>query len=233
VKPRFRTLRERFYRLTGQKSVSLDGARVYAIGDGIPAEVTRLLRRGDYEFAERKLLLSILQVDDRVLEVGAGIGVLGLVAARVCGPRNVLSYEPNPKTMPLIEANHNLNNLYPGVREKAITADGGSITFFRTANIISSSQIERDLSEAITVSSDRINDAIAEFQPTILVMDAEGAELNLLPTADLSSLRALVIETHAKITGAASVADLKAHLVSRGFRIAEDVNNNILCLRII
>ena len=213
--------------------MSLDGARFYAIGDGIPAEVTRLLRRGNYEFAELKLLLSILQADDRVLEVGAGIGVLGLIAARVCGARNVLSYEPNPKTMPLIKANHNLNNLYPGVREKAITAEGGSITFFRTENIISSSLIECDLSEAITVGSDRINDAIAEFQPTVLVMDVEGAEVDLLPAADLSTLRALVIETHAKIIGAASVADLKVQLVDRGFRIAEVANNNLLCLRIV
>lgn len=62
-------------------------------------------------------------------------------------------------------------------------------------------------------------------------MDAEGAELELLPAADLSSLRALVIETHAKITGADSVADLKAHLIAQGFKIVEDVNNNILCLR--
>lgn len=231
MKPRFRTLRERWYRLSGQKSVSFDGVRLHAVGDGIPDEVTRLLRRGDYEFAERKLLLSILQADDRVLEVGAGIGALGLVAARICGPGNVLSYEPNPKTIPLIEANHTLNKLHPGIREKAITADGGSITFFRTGNIISSSLIERDLSEAITVGSDRLSDAIAEFQPTILLMDAEGAELELLPAADLSSLRALVIETHAKITGAASVANLKAHLEAQGFRIAEDVNNNILCLR--
>jgi FkbM family methyltransferase len=213
--------------------VSLDGARFYAIGDGIPAEVTRLLRRGTYEFAERKLLLSILQADDRVLEVGAGIGVLGLIAARVCGARNVLSYEPNPKTMPLIKANHTLNNLYPGVREKAITAEGGSITFFRTENIISSSLIECGLSEAITVCSDRINDAIAEFRPTVLVMDVEGAEVDLLPAADLSTLRALVIETHAKITGVASVADLKVQLVDRGFRIAEVANNNLLCLRIV
>jgi FkbM family methyltransferase len=233
VKPRFRTWRERLYRLTCQKSVSLDGARFYAIGDGIPAEVTRLLRRGNYEFAERKLLLSILQADDRVLEVGAGIGVLGLIAARVCGARNVLSYEPNPKTIPLIKANHTLNNLYPGVREKAITAEGGSITFFRTENIISSSLIECDLSEAITVGSDRINDAIAEFRPTVLVMDVEGAEVDLLPAADLSTLRALVIETHAKITGVASVADLKVQLVDRGFRIAEVANNNLLCLRMV
>jgi FkbM family methyltransferase len=231
LKPRFRTLRERLYRISRQTNVSLDGVRLQAVGDGIPKEVTRLLRRGDYEFAERKLLLSILQADDRVLEVGAGIGALGLVAARVCGAENVLSYEPNPKTIPLIRANHDLNQLYPSVREKAITVNGGTITFFRTDNIISSSLIERDTSVAITVDSDRLSDAINEFRPTILLMDAEGAELELLPAADLSSLRALVIETHAKITGAAPVATLKAMLEAQGLRIVADVNNNILCLR--
>jgi len=121
VKPRFRTLRERWYRLSGQSNVSLDGVRLRAVGDGIPDEVTRLLRRGDYEFAERKLLLRILRADDRVLEVGAGIGALGLVAARVCGAENVLSYEPNPTTIPLIKANHSLNALHPGICAKAIT----------------------------------------------------------------------------------------------------------------
>ncbi|OWY07388.1 hypothetical protein B6V74_18415 [Thioclava sp. F42-5] len=231
MKPKFRTLRERWYRLSGKSYVVLDGVRLHAVGVGIPEEITRLLRRGDYEFAERKLLLRVLRAEDRVLEIGAGIGALGLVAARVCGPRNVLSYEPNPNTIPLVEANHLLNNLYPAVRKKAITVDGGPVTFFRAGNIISSSLIKRDLSEAITVESDSLSDAIAEFQPTILLMDVEGAELNLLPAVDLSSLRALVVETHGKITGAASVVDLKGYIKSQGFLITEDANNNLLCLR--
>jgi len=231
MKPRFRSLRERWHRMAGSRRVTLDGIRIHTAGDSIPPEITRLLWRGDYEFAERKLLLKVARPGDRVLEVGAGIGVLGLVAARICGPDNVLSYEPNPTTLPLIEANHALNALYPGIRTRAITAGGGPITFFRTGNIISSSLIERDASEAITVESDRLDDTIAEFAPTILLMDAEGAEVELLPLADLSSIRAIVVETHAKITGEASVTRLRTHITEKGFRIAADVNNNMLCLR--
>lgn len=231
MKPRFRSLRERWYRLTRSRHVTLSGVRIHAVGDGIPPEITRLLLRGDYEFAERKLLLQVARPGDRVLEVGAGIGVLGLVAAGVCGPDNVLSYEPNPATLPLIEANHALNRLHPGVRPKAITANGGPITLFRTGNIISSSLIERNASEAIAVESDRLEDAIADFSPTILLMDAEGAEVELLPLCDLSSIRAIVVETHAKITGPDSVATLRQHITEKGFHIAADVNNNLLCLR--
>lgn len=231
MKPRFRSLRERIYRLLGASTVTLDGVRLQAVGAGIPDEITRLLRRGDYEFAERKLLARVATKGDRVLEVGAGIGALGLVAARLCGAENVLSYEPNPATLPIIEANHALNDLHPEVRPKAITTDGGPITFFRTGNIISSSLIERGSSEPITVESDTLGAAIEDFEPTILLMDAEGAEIDLLPATDLSRLRALVIETHTKITGAASVTDLKAQLTQAGFHIAADVNNNILCLR--
>nr|WP_282563352.1 FkbM family methyltransferase [Gymnodinialimonas phycosphaerae] len=177
------------------------------------------------------MLTQVAGPGDRVLEVGAGIGALGLVAAKICGAENVLSYEPNPATLPLIEANQAANGLHPVVRPKAITTDGGPITFFRTGNIISSSLIERDASEAISVESDTLDQAILDFAPTILLMDAEGAELDLLPGSDLSSLRAIVVETHAKITGAASVETLKAQLLAAGFAIKADVNNNLLCVR--
>lgn len=231
MKPPMRLWRERWHRLTGRKTTVLDGVTLHTRGNGIPPEVTRLLQRGEYEFAERKLLLRVLTPSDRVLEVGAGIGALGLVAARICGAANVLSFEADPDTLPVIEANQALNDLYPAVRASAVTADGGPLTFYRMGNIISSSVIDRGNAEAITVESERLDDLIAEFAPTILLMDAEGAELELLRNADLSSLRAMVIETHAKITGDDSVVSLKRIVTDAGFRIVEDVNKNILCVR--
>ncbi len=231
MKPPSRHVLGRWNRLMRRKIVKLDGIRLNAVGEGIPDNVTRQLWRGSYEYAERKLLLQVLRPDDVVLEVGAGIGALGLVAARVCGAHRVLSFEADPATMPVIAANQELNNLFPTVRAKAITTDGGVVNFYRKGNIISSSLIDRGDSEVVTIESESLQSVLTEFGPTVLLMDAEGAELDLLPSGDLSRLRAMIIETHAKITGHDSVSKLKNYIRDQGFRISAEADENILCVR--
>ncbi|MEM9319575.1 MAG: hypothetical protein AAGA70_11295 [Pseudomonadota bacterium] len=53
----------------------------------------------------------------------------------------------------------------------------------------------------ISVESDALEAVIAAFDPTVIVMDVEGAETALQPGADLGRVRAIMLETHPHITG--------------------------------
>ncbi|WP_341861144.1 hypothetical protein [Gymnodinialimonas sp. 57CJ19] len=106
MKPKFRTLRRRYHELVNSQTVSLDGIRVDARADVVGHDVRREIIRGTYEFAERKLLAQVLRSSDRVVEMGAGIGAIGLLASRLIGAENVTSFEANPALEAVIRSNY-------------------------------------------------------------------------------------------------------------------------------
>ena len=64
-----------------------------------------------YEGQEIAGALHVIREDDRVLEVGAGLGVVGAVIATNAKPEKVLSFEANPELVPVIRALHQMNAL--------------------------------------------------------------------------------------------------------------------------
>lgn len=218
-------------RLVRANAVTLEGITLSTD----PALVSRQVRRGifkeTYEEPERVLIRAALRPDDRVLEVGGGVGFIGLLCARLVGPGRVLTYEANPAMDRVIRANHALNRLEPALRNRAITARGGDISFFVTDNIISSSVYQRDGGRPVTVPSDALDAVLAEWKPTVLVMDVEGAEVDILPASTLQGVRALVLELHPHIVEGAALARLRAHLATLGFREARAEKKSSLFLR--
>lgn len=163
----------------------------------IPRSVRSHIFKGGYEPVEVELVTGIVTPSDRVLEVGTGIGFVSILCAKLAGEGHVTSYEANPVLEPIIGANYAPNGLSPDLRMKAVTVDGSPIRFFADPNILSSSLIDRDLqSTEITVDSDPMVDVMAEIAPNVIVMDVEGAEVDLLTAADLSSVRAMIVEVH-------------------------------------
>lgn len=231
MKPRFRTLRQRYHTLMNSKTVTLSGIRVDARADTVGADVRREIIRANYEYAERKLLESILRPDDRVVECGAGIGAVGLLAASIVGAQNVTSFEANPSLEAIIRGNYDLNDLHPTLVMNAVTPQGGNVSFFVTDNLLSSSLHDRGAKRQVTVAGIAIADVLSTYDPTVLVLDVEGAEADLLPDADLSRVRALLIELHPNVVGEPAIAALEAALLGKGFQVRDRQHRNILVER--
>jgi FkbM family methyltransferase len=227
----FRNLKSAFRRLIGAKTVTLDGVTVSTD----PAVVSRQVRSGifkeTYEEPERILIREGLRPGDRVLEIGGGVGFVSLLCARIVGADNVLTYEANPAMHKVIRANYALNGLEPRLRGRALTAHGGDVTFFVNDNIISSSVYQREGGRAVTVPSDAIDAALAEWRPTVLVMDVEGAEVDILAASALPGLKRIVLELHPHVVGPEAVARLRAHLSGLGFHEARAVQKSSLFSR--
>lgn len=231
----FRSARSALFWLARPKSVKLHGVRVGS-GPESPTDVRRQLYRGTYELAERLLLVRAVRPGDRVLEFGAGMGVVGLLAARLAGPGGaVLSVEANPRLEPVIRANQALNMSEirpPSVIYAAVTSDGRDIDFHCNEDILSSSLFDRGKASSLTrVPGRKASELVADFGPSVLVMDVEGAEDELVPSIDYSGIRAVVVEVHERLLGNEKVCRLLRHLDAQGFELLEKLHSNYLFQR--
>ena len=167
-----------WHRLRRTRQRVLDGVRLTTEPDLVPHRVRSFLFKNTYEDAERALVSRTVREGDRVLEIGGGIGFVGLLCARLAGARGaVLSYEANPNLEPVIRANYAINVLRPKLRMKAMSRNGGPVSFHVADNVLSSSMRARPEAEReVTVDSDALCDVLAEHRPDVLVMDVEGAE---------------------------------------------------------
>lgn len=213
-----RSLRFAVHRLLGLKTTQLESLKLLCSPPDVTLSVAKEIIRGGYELAERQLARQALRPGDKVLEIGSGVGVVGLLCASIVGDRNVTLYEANPALEPTIRRNFALNGMTPHLVLKAVTVDGGPVTFFQNENVISSSIYDRKLeSRKIEVGSDAINTVLAARQATVIVMDVEGAEVGLLQSADLAGVREIIVEVHPKIVGADATEQMLTHLRTLGF----------------
>lgn len=211
-------------KLTRPNIVSLDGVKLHVSAD-LPRGIRRALYRGDYEFSERRLVQEVLERSDRVLEVGSGIGLVSLNCIRICGEEAVVCYEANPRFASAIRRNFSLNNVSADIRNRALAERAGETEFFFQDKALSSSLVKRtDESRATKVPCDGIGDVVAAFRPTAIVMDVEGAEVDLLPAADLSGVRKLLIEIHAGVVGKDRIDGLLDFLAAEGFIHEKDLD---------
>lgn len=204
------------------KTINRHGVKIDTSTGAMPDDLRLQVYNGSYEEPERKLVRRALRPDDRVVEIGCGIGYVSLLATRICGEGSVVSYEANPDMAPIIHRNYALNGWKPRLNMVAVTADGRTLEFFEQEDLLASSS--RDVNQTgtkIIVPSVAINDVLAEHAPTVLIMDVEGAEDEILTAADLTNVRMMVIEMHPQIIGQQEVAALIAQIEGKGFRLID------------
>ncbi|GAA0309535.1 FkbM family methyltransferase [Rhodovulum strictum] len=229
----FRSLRLAWHRITGRKTTTLDGLRLVCDPARVHRSVATAIIKGSYEAPERCLVRAALRRGDKVVEIGAGVGVVSLLCNRLAGVGNVTSFEANAALEPVIVENFALNNITPRLRLRAVTVDGAPITFFRNENVVSSSVYDRGLqAQQVTVPSDPINRVLMDEGATVLVMDVEGAEIDLLRAADLSGLREVIVELHPHIVGDAPTQAMIDDVCARGFAVVGRIQKNIRFSRV-
>ncbi len=195
-------------------------------------QIRRMLYGGAYETSECDFVERTVRAGDRVLELGAGIGLVGLIATRLCGEDNVMTCEANPDLESLIRKNYDLNGWRPNLLMKAVTSDGRDVEFFVSSKLLSSSTFNCEpTGNCIVVGSCAIGKLIERQRPTVVVMDVEGGKSELIPAADLSGVRAFIVEMHPQVVGAERVDDLLENLESKGFSLIDERDTTYLFCR--
>ena len=188
---------------------------------------------GLYERPERKLIARHLPADAAVLELGAGVGIVSCVLnARLDAPRHHVAVEPNPLLIDMLRANRDRNGrayhiVYGLVVDAGAT--GGTVPF----NV----SMERPLGNRLGRPGGQRHDVPAlafgglqgrcDAPFTFIVLDIEGAETAVLPTAldALPRIDGIVVEQHPAIVGKAEVDALREGLRERGFERADRIRD--------
>jgi FkbM family methyltransferase len=219
-------------RLRNLDTLRIRGVLVGTSKSGTPHSVRNALFKGVYEEHECDIVERIVRPGDRILEIGAGIGLVSLLATRLAGEGQVLSCEANPALEPLIRANYALNGWTPNLRMGAVAASAGKVSFHQNDNLLSSSRIDRKLAgKTITVESHSMDDLLATHAANIVIMDVEGSETELLARADLSIVTSIIVEMHPHIVGQQEIDKLLAKLKTDGFVVNDQRHKTFLLQR--
>jgi FkbM family methyltransferase len=190
----------------------------FAIASGVKVDfeddaIAHVLRHhfvsGEYERTECDFLAEALRPNDRILEVGGGIGFVGTFAKLREPTAQVVSFEANPALLPIANRTRSLNDVHFEMHNAMLGPADGRTDFFVNKQFWASSQEGVYGGEQrIEVPVHSIDRVMAEGAFTLVVMDIEGGEIDLIPQMDLSTVDRMVVETHPQVTGARSVRTL-------------------------
>lgn len=193
----------------------------------ITPKIERPMRKGRYEGGECAALRRVLRPGDRVLELGAGLGLCSTVAAQVEGVEAVVAIEANPELLPLIRETHRLNGVEGKVDLRngvAMPTGGAAVPFYVRPDFWASSMEagSRGYSRIEVLPAIGLDTLMAELRPTVIVCDIEGGELGLFDGVDLSGVRHLVLELHPKVYGTEGMGRIACGLAVQGLYPAAD-----------
>jgi FkbM family methyltransferase len=192
--------------------------------DCLPKEMQEVIHFGDYEGAEMKILPGFISSEDKILEIGGAIGFIGLYCRKIVGVKDLISVEPNPKTLSYLRQNYELNGFTPSIIEAAMTAIDGPVQFQTSDMFWSDSLIPKPgtvATQIITVEGLSFANILkrAGVQFNTLIIDIEGGEqylsLNLLP----GHVTKVLIEIHPDIIGVRQAYNILEILICSGFKV--------------
>ena len=181
--------------------------------------VERALSKGGYVRQELQLIGALLELDDVVLEVGAGLGLVSTYCAKRLGSNRVFAFEADPDLEPCIRETYDLNGVEPHLDMCAVGARAGRVTIFRDKHLVSSSVgRRRGGTRPVEVPGKALNYVVHRYQPTLLIIDAEGAERDLFDGAQLPTVTRIVLELHDRVIGTQGTDRIRATLAGLGYR---------------
>ncbi len=209
--------------LSYDEIIETQGVRIPFVPAIITPPIERPMRNNRYEGGECATLRRVLAPGDRVLELGAGLGLISTVAAGVPGVERIVSVEANPDLIPLIRETHRLNGVTKvDLRNAIVAPEAGEDAPFYLRRHFWASSMEPDsfpFRKVVSVARLGLGELIAELDPTVIVCDIEGGELGLFDRADLARVRAVVLELHPKVYGDEGLARIAGALAAKGLAL--------------
>jgi FkbM family methyltransferase len=196
--------------------VTHKGVRLRA-DDRLGPDVVLQMMNGDYEGREARMVRMFLDPRDVVLELGAGVGFIGLLCAKIAGADNVHSFEANPLMEQIILENYRLNNCSPRLSIGMLSDRRGEVKLYVPDLFWAASTSPIPGAREVTTVCLPFNETIGELRPTFLIMDIEGGEVDIVDMLEPGIIRKIAMERHPEITGEGAIIKMDRRLSKLGF----------------
>ncbi|SMH26587.1 FkbM family methyltransferase [Mesorhizobium australicum] len=200
-------------------SLDVHGIQLPIDAADVSPEIWSALISGQYEANEARRVRRAIQPNDRVLELGAGLGVVTSIIASIEGVR-VWSFEADPRTAGLAQRVIDMNCSDNVTLTNGILAAGPPIRveFFQRSDFWMSSRFAEQgpYEQVIQVPSSDIDTFLRAHDINVLVMDIEGSELELAQHAKLAGVERIFLELHDHLYGLAGVQAISDALARKG-----------------
>jgi FkbM family methyltransferase len=204
-------------------SIEYRGIRLACEPGLIEGRVRTAIDEEWYELEESRNLPNIIEAGERVLELGTGLGFITTLLAKDERVEWVETFEANPRLARLARRTAELN----GVADKVTVHNAVALPapqvescdfYLREEFWASSMQAEPwEYQEKIAVPTVDLNALIAARRPTLLVIDIEGGELDLIAALDVGDVRKVFLELHQEVIGRQGMLKVFSALAERNF----------------
>lgn len=159
---------------------------------------------GLHDYEEMSFVLHLLRPDDMFVDVGANVGTYTVLAAKAAGAR-CISFEPGPVAYEGLLDNLNVNRVTDRVEalNSATGAEESRLRFLVDCDAVNRIALPEDESSGrsvVDVSVKRLDDVLADRDPTLIKIDVEGFETQVIEGAqrvlERPSLLAIIMETN-------------------------------------
>jgi len=195
----------------------------------IPKDLTSRAYRacffdGSYEAEERDLIRAFVQPEDRVLELGACLGIVSCVTNKLLRDKTRhLVVEGNPFCIASLHKNRQINQCGFLVENCAVSNES-AVTFYLHPVYIVGGTAQRKSDRPVRIPGRSLRELDQRHGPfSALVMDIEGAELEALENSPelLHNYRLVIVEFHDWAIGPQGVARCQEILAQAGLRFAK------------
>lgn len=184
-----------------KQSFTFGGMNIAVRSMHLTPKIIQALASGHYENAERTAISIHVTPDDRVLDLGGGIGCTGIVAGKIVGGENLMILEANNDLVAEISENLISNDVVGAtVLDGAVVADDDieQISFFKSKGFWAGSLNAGNAPNSceVKVAARPILHLISHFKPTVIICDTEGIETEIFQAAIPDHVWLIILELH-------------------------------------
>jgi FkbM family methyltransferase len=174
---------------------------------------------GSYEGLEAAIVETAVGAEDRVVEIGCGTGFITTIAARTGA--QVWAYDANPRLVDIARATLERNGVTASVTaatlQRAPTAQ--TVPFYVHRDFWTSSLAPAPGAERIEVHVLDFTAEIMAHRASCLIVDIEGAEVDLLTGPIPDCVEKVCVECHPDATGSDAIRAMLMALLSQRFTL--------------
>lgn len=182
--------------------------------------VLRVIDNEKYESGEITIIKKTLEREDKVLELGTGLGFISAFCAKKIGSANVFTFEANPHLKQSINDLYIKNHVNPNIEFNVLGKGNKTISFCinKKSLLASGVQSTSEKIQQVEVRQENLNDKIRDIKPTYLIMDIEGGEHGIISEIEFQTIRKVQFELHPDVLDKKKVSDIFLKLESCGFK---------------